>query len=88
MITFYDYLVEAERRRHEIVEAEKERLARQVSKPGWWMPSPWQRWLLRLGGRLVVWGSRLQARYAHALDVSGALQTEPAVKEGNSGACG
>ena len=51
------------------------------------MPKPWQRWLLRLGERLVVWGCRLQARYAHALDVSGALQAEPTVKEGNSGAC-
>ena len=85
MITIYDYLVEAEQRRDEIVRAEKERLARQVSKPGWWMPGPWQRWLLRLGEWLVTWGCRLQARYAHALDVSGALQTEPAVKEGNPG---
>lgn len=84
MLTFYDYLVEAERRRGEIVAAEKERLARQVSRPGWWMPRPWKRWLLRLGERLVVWGCRLQARYAHALDVSGALQAEPTVKEGNS----
>jgi hypothetical protein len=86
MTTFYDYVVEAASRRDDIVEAEKERLARQVSKPGRWMPGLWQRWLVRLGERLVVWGCRLQARYAHALEVSGALQAEPAVKEGNPGA--
>jgi hypothetical protein len=34
---------------------------------------------VRLGERLVVWGCGLQTRYAHALGVSGALQTEPVV---------
>ena len=86
MTTFYDYLLEAERRRDDIVQAERERLAREVSKPGWRVSRLWQRWLVRLGERLVAWGCGLQARYAHALDVSGALQAEPVVKEGNPGA--
>ncbi len=85
MNTFYDYVLEAESRRDDIVEAEKERLARQVSEPGWWVPRLWQRWLVRLGERLVVWGCWLKTRYAHALDVSVALQAEKAVKEGNPG---
>lgn len=87
MITFYDYLVEVERRREQIVQAEKERLARQVSTDDARRIKPFQRWLFHFIARLVVWGSRLQARYAHAFDVAGALPAARSALESNSGPC-
>jgi hypothetical protein len=87
MITFYDYLVEVERRREQIVQAEKERLARQVSMNDGRRTKPLQRWLFHFGARLVVWGSRLQTRYAHAFDVTGALPAERSALERHSGPC-
>ena len=72
MITFADYLYEAERRKAEIARAEQYRLSLQVAE----CDSPFlprlQPLLARLGELLVTWGHRLQARDATGSSV---LQT-------------
>jgi hypothetical protein len=74
MITWYDYLIEAERHKNIIAEAEKERLIRQAVKHSSSPTKSYQRWLARLGVQLVSWGYRLQARYGQPLVISSALQ--------------
>ena len=74
MITWYDYLIEAERHKDFIAEAEKERLIQQAVKHGSSPTKGYQRWLVRLGAQLVSWGGHLQARYGQPLEVSSALQ--------------
>jgi hypothetical protein len=62
MVTLFDHLVEAERRKDEMVRAEQHRLARQSSKRDS-LPARVSRLLLiRIGEILVTWGSQLLAR--------------------------
>jgi hypothetical protein len=58
------YLVEVERRKDEIAQAEKYRLCRQLPKRHSPIREMVQRSLARLGDLLVAWGSQLQARFA------------------------
>jgi hypothetical protein len=68
--------VAAERRRDDLILAEKERLIRRVLGRNLSPATRYQRWLARLGAQLVEWGSRLQARYANALTVSHPVRQE------------
>jgi hypothetical protein len=87
MTTYYDYLDEVERRRDDIATAERERMARQVSRSGAPRRARVNRWLVALGGLLVVWGCRLQTRFGSGLAVSGALQTDPGLQDSNASPC-
>ena len=64
MITYVDYLVAVERRKDEIAQAEQYRLARQLPKRNSPIREIYQRFLARLGERLVTWGYQLQTRFA------------------------
>jgi hypothetical protein len=64
MFTGRDVLVGRERRRDAMAFAEKERLIRSVTRVHPPFGERYQRWLARLGARLVVWGHQLQDRYA------------------------
>lgn len=64
MITFADYLYEAERRKEEIAQAEQHRLRRQISKQNLQVANGRLRLLARLGELLVTWGCQLQTRFA------------------------
>lgn len=63
MVTWKDLLVEEQRRRDQIAKAAQIRNERHVLRPAQRQPSPYQRLLVGIGERLVVWGYRLQARY-------------------------
>lgn len=67
MFTWFDYLVEYERRRDERARAEAWRLLNSALRNGRLRPPRRRRrheiFLASLGNRLVRWGSRLQARY-------------------------
>jgi len=58
------YLVEVERRKDEIAQAEQYRLIRQLPRRNSPIRKMYQRSLVRLGDLLVTWGSQLQARFA------------------------
>jgi hypothetical protein len=58
------YLVEVERHKDEIAQAEQYRLIRQLPKRNSPLREMYQRSLARLGDLLVAWGSQLQARFA------------------------
>jgi hypothetical protein len=58
------YLVEIERRKDEIAQAEQYRLSRQLPKRNSAIREICQRSLARLGDLLVAWGSQLQTRFA------------------------
>jgi len=58
------YLVEVERRKDEIAQAEQYRLARQLPKRNSPLREMYQRSLARLGELLVAWGYQLQTRFA------------------------
>ncbi len=66
MLNWYDTLNETERHKEFIVEAQKERLARQVSRRNSSFARAYEHWLASLGARMVAWGGRLQARYDSA----------------------
>ena len=57
------YLVEVERRKDEIAQAEQYRLIRQLPRRNSPIRKMYQRSLARLGELLVTWGSQLQARF-------------------------
>ena len=63
MMTYRDLLVESERRFDEMARAREARLVRQFAGNKKHSSRSYQRWLNRLGARLVSWGSSLQARY-------------------------
>jgi hypothetical protein len=44
--------------------AEKERLIRQIQRAQAPVQVPYQLWISRLGEWMIVWGQRLQSRYA------------------------
>jgi hypothetical protein len=58
------YLIEVERRKDEIAQAEQYRLIRQLPKRISPLRELYQRSLARLGDLMVAWGSQLQARFA------------------------
>jgi hypothetical protein len=69
--------VTAERRKDDLAFAKEERLLRSIRKQS--APRStrrYQRWLARFGARLVMWGGRLQARYASATHAPGDLRRE------------
>ena len=76
------YLVEVERRKDEIAQAEQYRLIRQLPKRNSPLREMHQRSLARLGDLLVAWGSQLQTRFA--AENSTSLGT---VSENSLGAC-
>jgi hypothetical protein len=51
-------------RKDALREAEKERLIRQIQGPRTPVRISYQYWIAHLGARMVVWGQRLQSRYA------------------------
>ena len=57
------YLVEVERRKDEIAQAEQYRLIRQLPRRNSPIRKMYQRSLVRLGELLVTWGSQLQTRF-------------------------
>ncbi len=85
-MTWFDILAEQERRRAYVAEAEKERLIRQILSQNAPRAKRYQRWLARLGARLVTWGYRLQARYDRSVAVP-ALGQERYVAESNTSPC-
>jgi hypothetical protein len=69
--------VAAERRKDDLVFAEEERLLRSIRKQrASRFTKRYQRWLARFGAQLVVWGDRLQARYANATLAPSELRRE------------
>jgi len=70
MITFGDYLYEAERRKDDVARAEQYRLSLQVPKRDHPLLQGLRRLLARLGELLVAWGHHLQARDATGSSVS------------------
>jgi hypothetical protein len=64
MITWADYLSEAERRKDEMAQAEQYRLRLQAAKRRSRLLQRFRPLLVRLGGLLVTWGYRLQAQNA------------------------
>jgi hypothetical protein len=74
MFTWNDVLVQEERRKDLLREAEEYRLARLVLAGRERRPRLYYRALTWLGRRLVAWGYRLQARYGVAATVPGALR--------------
>ena len=62
MVTRFDYLVETERRKDEMMRAEQYHLAAQLQKRNSLLTRVSRPLLARLGELLVVWGSRLQIR--------------------------
>jgi hypothetical protein len=64
MITWADYLSQAERRKDEMAQAEQHRLRLQVAKRHSPLLKGFRPLLVRLGGLLVTWGYRLQAQNA------------------------
>lgn len=63
MMSWDDALNEIERHKEYVVEAQRERLARQASGRNSSFARAYQHWLARLGARMVFLGGRLQARY-------------------------
>jgi hypothetical protein len=63
MITYADYLHEAERRKDEMAQAAQYRLRQQVPRQTLPLKQKYQRLLSRLGELLVVWGYQLQTRH-------------------------
>jgi len=51
-------------RRDALAVAEKERLIRQIQPARVPVQIPYRFWIARLGEQMVVWGQRLQSRYA------------------------
>ena len=70
MITWADYLSEAERRKDEMAQAEQYRLRLQVADRHSRLLKRFRPLLVRLGDLLVTWGYRLQAQYATRSSVS------------------
>ncbi len=64
MINWNDVLYAEERRKDDLVWAEKERLIRQMRGCRSSARVRYRLWLAHLGAQLVTWGRRLQARYA------------------------
>jgi hypothetical protein len=79
-----DILYARERRRDDLAHAKKQRLVRLAlsSRPS--LSARYQRWLARVGTRLVAWGHRLEARYADALAISSAVHQECSGIEGKT----
>lgn len=67
MITWYDVLVQEQYRKEQLEKANHYRLLRQLSKRETMHFRPL---LSRLGGQLVKWGCRLQAKYGTLAEVS------------------
>ena len=67
-----EYRVAQERRKDQLAWAEKQRLIRMVLAN---QPSRrrYRRWMARIGAQMVLWGSRLQARYADTLIAASAM---------------
>jgi hypothetical protein len=63
---YADYASEVERRKDEMRHAERQRLARSVSKRESVVASTGKNLLALLGGLMVSWGYHLQGRYADA----------------------
>lgn len=61
MVNWLDYYVHAEQQRDKQCEARLWRLTREMRLASTHSNSLWTTTLARLGGRLVVWGERLQA---------------------------
>lgn len=65
MLAYYgDCAGEMERRKDEMAQAERHRLARQVSPQKSQVTGVYRRLLARLGDLLVGWGCQLQTRFA------------------------
>lgn len=79
MIVLEDFQFEVDRRKAQIAQAEKDYPINQALKSS--SVKSYQRWLARLGARLVTWGHSLQARYDRTLPVSNTLQ-----RQGNANA--
>ena len=71
----YEHLIAAARRKDDLRFATKERLIQQAVREASSFSKRYRRWLARLGGQLVAWGSRLEARYAEPF-VTNALSLE------------
>jgi hypothetical protein len=82
MFTWFDYLVERERRRDELARAEEWRLLEHVLRDGQSQPRVRPRrheiFLFSLGVRLVRWGRRLQA-YRHITASTEGVRRDPLV---------
>jgi hypothetical protein len=70
MITYADYLHEAERRKDEMAQAESHRLSLQVPKQDALLLKRFRSLLARLGAWLVTWGDQLQTGNATRSSVS------------------
>ena len=81
MFTWFDYLVEYERRRDERARAEAWRLLDSALRNGRLQPTRRTRrheiFLASLGNRLVRWGSRLQARYGRVTETTEGTGPDP-----------
>lgn len=81
MFTWFDYMVENERRRDERARAQAQRLLddalrdEQLKPPR--RPRRHEIFLASLGDRLVQWGCRLQARYRHATETAEGTDPDP-----------
>jgi hypothetical protein len=70
MNTYMDARIAADRRKEAMAFAKQERQLAQISRQDTRLVGRYQRWLARLGTQLVVWGSRLETRYAEPLYLS------------------
>ena len=64
MLSEREVMYAREVRRDALAAAEKERLIRQVQQARAPVRIPYRFWIARLGEQMIVWGQRLQARYA------------------------
>jgi hypothetical protein len=79
-----EYKIAQERHKDTMVWIEKRRLIRLAQGPRSSLVQHYQRWLARLGARMIRWGNRLQARYADTLVAASALQQECSIESKTS----
>ena len=79
-----EYKIAQERHKDTMAWVEKGRLIRLAQGPRQSLVRRYQRWLARLGARMIRWGNRLQARYADTLIAASALQQECSIESKTS----